>query len=110
MQISLHPLVNLSIFDHYLRGDSKNTFGGLLGIRSEDGLDIEMKNTFPLILTKVKEEEEEEEVEIEGDDVNIKLFYFSLILLTFFTCEAILLILNLLTDIELRIIFRLLEF
>ncbi|KAJ3100685.1 hypothetical protein HDU96_010250 [Phlyctochytrium bullatum] len=48
---SVGPVVLMSILDHYVRRpdeENKRVIGALLGVRSEDGADIEIRNCFPL--------------------------------------------------------------
>jgi translation initiation factor 3 subunit F len=47
------PVVLFSVLDHYLRRDDPQTkvVGALLGVRSLDGTEVEIRNAFPLIYT-----------------------------------------------------------
>ena len=51
---SIHPVVLFSIIDHYIRRteSSQRVYGVLLGVRSDDGLEIELRNCFPLPVTE----------------------------------------------------------
>jgi translation initiation factor 3 subunit F len=53
------PVVLFSVLDHYLRRDDPQTkvIGALLGVRSQDGTEVEIRNAFPLIYTAEKENE-----------------------------------------------------
>jgi len=50
VKITVNPVVSLSIADHHLRRNEgqARVIGTLLGIRSEDGQDIEIRNCFPV--------------------------------------------------------------
>ncbi|KAJ3103494.1 hypothetical protein HDU97_010077 [Phlyctochytrium planicorne] len=55
---SVGPVVLFSILDHYVRRpeeESKRVIGALLGVRSEDGAEIEIKNCFPLSHTETED-------------------------------------------------------
>ncbi|KAI8855099.1 eukaryotic translation initiation factor 3 subunit F [Chytridium lagenaria] len=59
------PVVLFSVLDHYIRRpdeDNPRVIGALLGVRSEDGAEIEIRNSFPLSHT-----ETEDSVTIDGD-------------------------------------------
>lgn len=47
------PVVLFSVLDHYLRRDDPQTkvIGALLGVRTQDGTEVEIRNAFPLIYT-----------------------------------------------------------
>lgn len=47
---SVNPLVFFSILDHYLRrnADQDRVIGTLLGVRSEDGAEVEIKGCYPV--------------------------------------------------------------
>lgn len=47
------PVVLFSVLDHYLRRDDPQTkvIGALLGVRSSDGTEVEIRNAFALIYT-----------------------------------------------------------
>lgn len=47
------PVVLFSVLDHYLRRDDPQTkvIGALLGVRSSDGSEVEIRNAFALIYT-----------------------------------------------------------
>lgn len=47
------PVVLFAVLDHYLRRDDPQTqvVGALLGVRSLDGTEVEIRNAFPLIYT-----------------------------------------------------------
>lgn len=47
------PVVLFSVLDHYLRRDESQTkvIGALLGVRSTDGTEVEIRNAFALIYT-----------------------------------------------------------
>jgi translation initiation factor 3 subunit F len=53
------PVVLFSVLDHYLRRDDPQTkvIGALLGVRSSDGTEVEIRNAFPLIYTTTAEEQ-----------------------------------------------------
>lgn len=52
------PVVLFSVLDHYLRRDDPQTkvIGALLGVRSSDGTEVEIRNAFALIHTTEKDE------------------------------------------------------
>ncbi|KAJ3216810.1 hypothetical protein HDU67_008896 [Dinochytrium kinnereticum] len=52
---SVGPVVLFSVLDHYIRRpeeENKRVIGALLGVRSEDGAEIEIRNSFPLSHTE----------------------------------------------------------
>lgn len=51
--ITTSPVVLFAALDHYLRRDDPQTkvVGALLGVRSFDGTEVEIRNAFPLIYT-----------------------------------------------------------
>ncbi|KAG2209982.1 maintenance of mitochondrial structure and function-domain-containing protein [Mucor mucedo] len=55
---STSPVVLFSVLDHYLRRDDPQTkvIGALLGVRSSDGTEVEIRNAFALIHTSEKDE------------------------------------------------------
>ncbi|RCH78912.1 hypothetical protein CU098_002867 [Rhizopus stolonifer] len=48
---STSPVVLFSVLDHYLRRDQSKVLGAILGVRSPDGTEVEIRNAFPLIYT-----------------------------------------------------------
>ncbi|CAB4411502.1 unnamed protein product [Rhizophagus irregularis] len=48
--VSVNPVVLFSVLDHYLRRQEKQhrVIGTLLGVRSEDGSEVEVRNCFPV--------------------------------------------------------------
>ncbi|KAI9009848.1 maintenance of mitochondrial structure and function-domain-containing protein [Gaertneriomyces semiglobifer] len=52
--VSVGPVVLFSVLDHFLRRPAQQTrvIGALLGIRSEDGSEVEIRNSFPLSYTE----------------------------------------------------------
>src|SRR3954454_22938012 len=48
--VSVNPVVLFSILDHYLRRQENQhrVIGTLLGVRSEDGSEVEVRNCFPV--------------------------------------------------------------
>lgn len=54
------PVVLFSVLDHYLRRDDPQTkvIGAILGVRSSDGTEVEIRNAFPLIYTDEKVDRE----------------------------------------------------
>ncbi|CAH1757796.1 14175_t:CDS:2 [Entrophospora sp. SA101] len=48
--VSVHPVVFFSILDHYLRRqrEQHRVIGTLLGVRNEDGSEVEVRNCFPV--------------------------------------------------------------
>ncbi|KAI7870554.1 maintenance of mitochondrial structure and function-domain-containing protein [Spinellus fusiger] len=51
---TVSPVVLFSVLDQYLRRDSQqtNAIGALLGVRSDDGTEVEIRNSFGVIYTK----------------------------------------------------------
>ncbi|KFY81665.1 hypothetical protein V500_11202 [Pseudogymnoascus sp. VKM F-4518 (FW-2643)] len=64
LNVIVQPQVVFSILDHALRRDpaSNRVIGALLGVRSEDGMEVEVKNCFAINHT---ETEEQVEVDVE---------------------------------------------
>jgi translation initiation factor 3 subunit F len=56
--ISTSPVVLFSVLDHYLRRNEPETkvIGAILGVRSTDGTEVEIRNAFPLIHTTEENE------------------------------------------------------
>ncbi|KAI8070582.1 maintenance of mitochondrial structure and function-domain-containing protein [Gilbertella persicaria] len=48
---STSPVVLFTVLDHYLRRDQSKVLGAILGVRSPDGTEVEIRNAFPLIYT-----------------------------------------------------------
>ncbi|CAO3652062.1 unnamed protein product [Cunninghamella blakesleeana] len=50
---NVSPVVLFSVFDHYLRRnpDQNKVVGAILGVRSDDGTEVEIRNAFSLIYT-----------------------------------------------------------
>ncbi|KAI8803028.1 JAB1/Mov34/MPN/PAD-1 ubiquitin protease-domain-containing protein [Cladochytrium replicatum] len=57
--VSVDPLVFFAILDHYNRRDSKQyrVVGVLLGVRSEDGSDYEVRNCFPVAYSETDDDQ-----------------------------------------------------
>jgi translation initiation factor 3 subunit F len=55
--VSVNPVVLFSILDHYLRRQEKQhrVIGTLLGVRSEDGSEVEVRNCFPVSHDETKD-------------------------------------------------------
>ncbi|KAI8827134.1 JAB1/Mov34/MPN/PAD-1 ubiquitin protease-domain-containing protein [Fimicolochytrium jonesii] len=53
------PVVLFSVLDHYLRRteNQERVIGALLGVRSEDGSEIEIRNCFPLSVNEVGDQQ-----------------------------------------------------
>ncbi|TPX31207.1 hypothetical protein SmJEL517_g05440 [Synchytrium microbalum] len=66
---TVHPVVFFSIIDHYLRrtDSQQRVIGALLGVRSDDGNQVEIRNCFPLPVTENGDDE----------DVVVDMDYFS---------------------------------
>ncbi|KAI8904944.1 JAB1/Mov34/MPN/PAD-1 ubiquitin protease-domain-containing protein [Powellomyces hirtus] len=56
---TLGPVVLFSVLDHYLRRPESQgrVIGALLGVRSEDGSEVEIRNCFPLGVSEVGEQQ-----------------------------------------------------
>ncbi len=61
--VSVDPVVYLSVLDHYTRRSSDQVVGALLGVRSEDGMEVEIRNCFPLPYSATAQEEGDDESE-----------------------------------------------
>ncbi|KAI8387992.1 maintenance of mitochondrial structure and function-domain-containing protein [Radiomyces spectabilis] len=68
--ISINPVVLFSVLDHYLRRDEDHSkvVGALLGVRSLDGTEVEIRNSFSMIYN-------EEEADIALDKEHYKNMY-----------------------------------
>jgi translation initiation factor 3 subunit F len=55
--INVGPVVFFSVLDHYVRRTEAQhrVIGALLGVRSEDGSEVEVRNCFPLSYTETEE-------------------------------------------------------
>ncbi|TPX53984.1 hypothetical protein SeMB42_g00508 [Synchytrium endobioticum] len=79
---SVHPVVLFSIIDHYLRRTeaAQRVIGILLGVRSDDGLEIEVRNSFPLPVTEkstAANGDAEDASDAAGEDVVVDMDYLS---------------------------------
>ncbi|KAI9096433.1 maintenance of mitochondrial structure and function-domain-containing protein [Phlyctochytrium arcticum] len=65
--VSVGPVVLFSVLDHYLRRleQQPRVIGALLGVRSEDGSEVEIRNCFPL-----KHTESNDQVVVDTDYLN----------------------------------------
>lgn len=61
--VTVNPVVLLSMLDHYIRRNEnqQRVIGTLLGVRSDDGSEVEIKNCFPVSHT-------EEDEQVRGHD------------------------------------------
>ncbi|KAI8984473.1 maintenance of mitochondrial structure and function-domain-containing protein [Mycotypha africana] len=75
---STSPVVLFTVLDHFLRRDESQKFviGALLGVRSQDATEIEIRNALPLVSTPPRSKEENNSSSIIKDEIKMDREHF----------------------------------